>query len=311
MGTRQFGTLRRVEARGAMRCWLGRMPWVFGWLLVLGTAFGAPPSTDQIRCWIRQLGSNDFAICTEASRKLGDAGDAAIESLLVSASKADAEVAWRATGVLEQIAVHGNEKTLRRVTEGLEALTRRGKPGIDGIVGQLQARQARLQRERAVVAIRSLGGRFEGEEKTPVSPATKAFAASRGNESGLEPPPDVPDAQSTSTVEPSEAAGVGFIGDAYISPEFFNGTENREPELVLTIGEQWRGGDAGLAALLDLGSIVTLRFHEAPLTDAALEQLAALPQLRSVEVEGCHFSAEALNALRQRQPRMRIIIDGK
>jgi hypothetical protein len=294
-----------------MHYWLGRMPWAFGWLLFLGTAFGAPPSADQIRCWIRQLESHDFAICAEASRKLGDAGDAAVEPLLVSAGKADPEAAWRATGVLQQIAWHGNEKTLRRVTEGLEGLTRGGTPSIDGVVRQLQTRQARLQRERAVLSLRSFGGRFDGDEKMPVALAGKASAASRGNEIPLEPPPEVPAGQSTSTVEPSESAGIGFIGDAYMSPEFFNGEENREPELVLTIDEQWRGGDAGLAALFDLGSSVRLRFKRAPLTDAALEQVAALPQLQSVEVEGCAFSAEALNALRQRRPGTQVVVDRK
>lgn len=311
MGTRGWGTLRRMEVRGSMYNWLGRMPWAFGWFFFLGTAFGAPPSADQICRWIRQLEARDFAVRAEASQKLGDAGDAALAPLLTSTAKADAETAWLAAGVLEQIALHGNESTLRRVTEGLEALSRGGNPGIDGIVGQLQTRQARLQRERAVRTIRSLGGRFEGDEKAPVTPATKVFAASRDNDRALEPPPEISAGQPTSTVEPTESAGIGFVGDAYISPEFFNGAENKEAELVLTIGEQWRGGDAGLAALLDLGSRVRLRFQHAPLTDAALKQIAAIPHLQSVEVEGCHFSAEALNALRQCQPRMQIVIDGK
>src|SRR5262249_14671334 len=147
-------------------------------------------------------------------------GDAAVAPLLTSAGKADAETVWLATGVLEQIALRGSENTLRCVTEGLEALSRRGNPGIDGIVGQLQTRQARLQRERAVLTIRSLGGRFEGDEKAPVTPATKIFAAPQDNDRASEPPPEIFAGQPTSTVESSESAGIGFIGDAYISPEF-------------------------------------------------------------------------------------------
>ena len=311
MGTRRWATLRRLDARGSMRNWLGRMPWAVGWLLFLGIAFGAPPSVDQIRCWIHQLESRDYAIRAEASRKLGDAGDVAVEPLFVRAGKADTEAAWLATGLLEQIALHGNESTLRRVTEGFEALSRCGKPGFDSIVGELQARQARLSRERVVMTIRSLGGKFEGDEKTPVAPATKFHAASRDSDRALEPPPETPAGQPTSTVEPSEPAGSGFIGDAYVSPEFINGIENKEPELLITIDDQWRGGDAGLAALLELGSSMKLRFQHAPLSDAALEQVAALPQLQSVEFEGCHFSADAVDALRQRQPRAQIVVDGK
>src|SRR5262245_39512583 len=311
MGTPHCEMLQLVEARGSMHYWLGRMPWAFGWLLFLGTALGAPPSADQIRCWIRQLESHDFAICAEASRKLGDAGDAAVAPLLASAGKGDAEAAWRATGVLEQIALHGDEKTLRCVTEGLEALSRRGKSGVDGLVGQLQTRQARLQRERAVSTIRSLGGRFEGDEKAPATPGIKALAVASDDASGLEPPPEIRAGQSTTATDPPEVVVFGFIGDAYVSPELFTGEENKDAELVITIDEQWRGGDAGLAALLNLGSSLRLRFQHAPLSDAALEQIAALPHLQAVEVEGCRFSAEALHALRQRQTQTRIVVDGK
>jgi hypothetical protein len=310
MWTRFCGTWQRVEARESMHFWFGRMPWAFGWLLLLASAVAAPPSADQIRCLIGQLQSPDFAICAVASRKLVDGGDVAVDALLASAGKADAEGSWRATGVLEQIAQHGNEKTLRRITEGLEALSRSGKPGYDGVVSQLQTRQARLQRERAVMTIRSLGGWFDGDETHVATPGVKSAPRSHGGNPALQPPPEFPAEQAGSAAEPA-SSGIGFIGDAYVSPEFVNGTESKEPELVLTIDEHWRGGDAGLAALLELGSIVKLQFQQAPLSDVALEQVAALPQLQSVEIEGCHFSAEALDALRQRQPRVQIVVDGK
>jgi len=293
-----------------MRSWLGRMPCAFSWLVFLGSALGAPPSCDQIRCWIRQLDSHDFAIYAEASRNLTDAGDAAVERLLGTAGNADAETAWRARGVLEQIALHSNESTLRHITAGLEDLAREGKPGFDSMVSQLQTRQARLQRERAVATIRSLGGRFEGDAKAPALFAPKSDLAAGTGQSAPEPPPEVPANQAASTVE-STTAGIGLIGDAYVSPEFITGVETKESELVLTIDENWRGGDAGLAALLDSGSIVRLRLQRAPLTNAALEQIAAIPQLQTVELEGCQFSAEGLNRLRQRQPRTQIVVHGK
>lgn len=293
-----------------MHSWLGRMPWAFGWLVFLGSALGAPPSCDQICGWIRQLESHDFAVYAEASRNLANAGDAAVEKLLASAGNANAETAWRASGVLEQIALHGNESTLRRITAGVEELAREGKPGLDGMMSQLQTRQARLQRERAVATIRSLGGRFEGDTKAPAPFAPKSDFAAGAGLSAPEPPPEVPLDPPLSKVE-SITAGVGLIGDAYVSPEFITGTESKEPEFALTIDENWRGGDAGLAALLELGSILRLRLQRASMTNAALEQLAAIPQLHSVELEGCQFSAEALNRLRQRQPRTQIVVHGK
>jgi hypothetical protein len=287
------------------------MPWAF-WVLLFGTALGAPPSVDQIRCWIGQLDSHDFAVCAEASRNLADAGDAAVEALLSSAGKADAEAAWRATGVLEQIALRGNECILRRVTIGLQELARGGKPGFEGIVEELQTRQARLQREHAVATIRSLGGRFEADEKATAPLVAKSASAAHGDSKGaVEPPPEATGEQSVSTAPLSIPVGVGFIGDAFVSSEFLDGTERQEPESVITIDDQWRGGDAGLAALHDLGNTVRLRFQRAPLTDAALEHIASIPQLQSVEMEDCRFSAEALAKLREWQPRTQIVVRGK
>jgi hypothetical protein len=293
-----------------MHYWLGRMPWAFGWLLAVATAFGAPPSVDQIRAWLRQLESHDLAVCAEASRNLSDAGDTAVDALLCTVGKADAEAAWRATGVLEQIALQGNDSTLRRVTAGFKELADRGRPGLDGIIGQLQTRQARLQREQAVAKIRSLGGRFDGDEKAAAPLASRSGSTAPSSQSAVEPPPEIPAGQPVSAVELSTLTGIGLIGDPYVSPEFVVGVESKEPEVVLTIDEHWRGGDAGLASLLDLGNVIKLRFRRAPLTDAALEQVAAIAQLQSVEFEDCQFTAAAVKRLQERQPRTQILVHG-
>ncbi len=304
------------EARTPMRSWLGRMPCVFIWFAFIGTslfgtALGVPPSADQMRCWIGQLGSRDFVVNAEATRNLAAAGDAAVESLLASAGKSDAEAAWRATTVLEQIALQGNESTLRKITAGLEELTRRGKPGFEGFVEELQARQSRLQRERAVSTIRSLGGRFESDEKAPALSVAIFASSTHGDPSSLEPPPESPVGQPVLAVESSTPTGGSFIGDAYVSPEFVNGREDKEPVFQLMIDEHWRGGDAGLAALLELGSVMKVRFQRAPLTDAALDQLATVAHLQSAEFECCHFSVKAIERLRQRQPLTQIVVHEK
>ncbi len=293
-----------------MRTWLGRMPWAFGWLLILATAAAAPPGANQIRCWIRQLDSQDLAVCANASRSLRDAGDAALDALLTTAGTGDAAAALRATEILEQIAAHGSERTLYRVIAGLEQMAERGKPGFHGIIEQLHTREARLQRERAVAMIRSLGGQFEDNDKVREQLSSKSTSEVENSQIALQPPPEIPAAESASTATLTNVSGVGLIDEAYVSPEFSKGIEPKDPELMLTIDEQWRGGDAGLAALLDLGSVVKLRLSRAPLTDAALDQIAAIPQLQSIEFDGCRFSPEAVNRLRQRQPRTHIGIDG-
>jgi hypothetical protein len=277
--------------------------------------FGAPPSADQLRCWIRQLSSDDFAVRAEASRNLLASGDVAVDVLTATVEKAGPEAARRAATVLEQIALHGNEGTVRHVAAGLRQSARHDQVAFDGIIKELETRQARLQRERAVLTIRSLGGRFDGDEKVtspPVHAETKAHPLPFvGLPSALEPPPEVLADEIVPAANSSGSTGVGFIADAFASPEFVNGSESKEAELFLTIDENWRGGDAGLAALHELGGINTLRLRRAPLSNAGLAHVAALPQLQTLEIECCHFSAEALAKFRQRQPRTHVSVNAK
>jgi hypothetical protein len=136
------------------------------------------------------------------------------------------------------------------------------------------------------------------------------------------PPPDLP---------PSETApaGAGFavptIGDAYIpevpiEPEIpmglgpapnLNQHEAAKVDDTLIIDETWRGGDAGLISLCGLPGIKSLTIKNAPLTDAALDYIATLPNLKVLKIESTTFSARALAKLQRQRPIEIIIARGQ
>jgi hypothetical protein len=145
-----------------MRSFPGRM------LSVIFVAWGlsaiaaaAPPPPQQLAQWVRDLDAERYAVRETASRRLAAAGDAAIDVLAAAAEKGSPESAWRASAILEQIALEGSETTLLRVTAALEQLSR-NKPRLATTVGELRARQTKMRRDRAAVRIRSLGGKLTG-----------------------------------------------------------------------------------------------------------------------------------------------------
>ncbi len=62
----------------------------------------AKPTKEQIAQWVRQLGDDDFTTREAASKKLYEAGQASESALQEAAGSADAEVARRATEILDK-----------------------------------------------------------------------------------------------------------------------------------------------------------------------------------------------------------------
>lgn len=91
--------------------------------------------------------------------------------------------------------------------------------------------------------------------------------------------------------------GVGLGGG------FVAGGDEAEPTAALTLDHNWRGGDAALSVLKDLPEIRELALQDATLTDEALDQIALLPKLNSLQVRGSSkLTARGLWKLRQRHP---------
>jgi hypothetical protein len=316
-----------------MKTWLGRMPLAVGWLFLIATVAGAPPSADQIRLWVSQLDADDFAAREVAGRNLVAAGEAAIEALTAGISSGSPEAVWRASSALEQIALGGDEATLKRVADVLQQLSHQGKSDLAGVIKDVYSKQSRIRQERAVAKIRALGGKFDGDEPAGVPPIQLniqqpgGIAALNVVLKGVEgllndlppaaeaplpdPPPDLPPDEVLPRAEaPLPAVGEVLIADAFAPPLAAEAGATNEAEASLTIDEDWRGGDAGLAALRDLPLLRSLSLRRAPLTDAALEQIAALPQLQSLDIEGTPISGKLLSIVRQKRPELRIFARG-
>jgi membrane-associated protease RseP (regulator of RpoE activity) len=108
-----------------------------------------------------------------------------------------------------------------------------------------------------------------------------------------------------------EADAMAFFGPA-IAFDAFPGAEAAEPgaSMGLSLDANWRGGDAGLAAVADLPEITVVSISQATIGDKGLEQLAKLPRLRSLTITQTEFSADVLRALHRAKPAMSLFCQG-
>ncbi|HEY2415677.1 MAG TPA: hypothetical protein VGI40_25765 [Pirellulaceae bacterium] len=288
---------------------LGRMPWAIGWLFCASFVFisivGAnPPSADELALLVRQLGAADFAARESAAAQLSSAGEAAIGPLVNSICSDDPEAAWRATTTLQQIAVAADASRYARIAAVLRQENELRGDKLTALITDVGTRRATQRRNMAHEQIRAFGGRFGGDE--PETP----LAASKQTDVLLPaPPPDLP----SEGQEPNAAAAVQtpvLIADAYVSPLLSRDVLNAPPRESLTIDENWRGGDEGLVPLCDLPDLSALNLSRAPLTDAALDTIAQMPAIQSLEIEDMPFSPAALTKFRTRQPRARVVARG-
>ena len=94
---------------------------VAAWMAVASASYAQRPTPERIRDWLTQLDAEDYAAREEATRQLTAAGETGIDALAEGVNSASPEVAWRASESLQQIAIDGNEATLKRVVAALEA----------------------------------------------------------------------------------------------------------------------------------------------------------------------------------------------
>jgi hypothetical protein len=301
-----------------MNARLGRMPWALGWLVLSTIAcvaltawipltarqcYAAQPD-EGIAVWIRQLDGEHFASRELAAVHLAGVGEAAIEPLIDCIRGKRPEAAWRAAEVLTQIALRSNDHIYGNI---LTALSR----PIDGpdhklmaLTNEVKTQRIAYRRTVALEKIRSHGGRFSSDlaqvpVELPAKPTDIPLPA---------PPPDLPAEDLTAQPEQTlvQQAPV-LIADAYVSPLLDAEVATKECGESLTIDQNWRGGDAGLSPLCDLPELCVVSLNRAPLTDAALDTIAQLPAIQSLEIEDMSFSSAALKKFSQRQPRTRVV----
>ncbi|MFK8113678.1 MAG: PDZ domain-containing protein [Rubripirellula sp.] len=70
------------------------------------------PSAEELRLWVKQLGSNRFSVRERASRRLMDAGPLAVEPLVDGIRANNIEARMRGLGVLRDLAMQDNDQAV-------------------------------------------------------------------------------------------------------------------------------------------------------------------------------------------------------
>lgn len=123
----------------------------------------AKPSPTQLQAWLAELDSDSYDVREAAAAKLFQAGPAAVDVLAGGIMSESAEIAWRSGSSLEQIALGGDEKTLARITNILDSLSIKGKPGLKTMAAEMHLRQKHFRHDRAVVSLKQNGAIFADE----------------------------------------------------------------------------------------------------------------------------------------------------
>jgi hypothetical protein len=266
--------------------------------------FAVPPAASPIDRWVMELGSDAFAVREAAAANLISGGEPNIQPLLNCMLNGSPEAAWRAASVLQQIADRSDQVTFGRIVTLLERQSDQNQK-IDRLIAELTRKRVAYRRGVALAKIRSLGGRFGGENEPQVvaSPPSKIPSP--------DPPPELPSAEAIPDGQfITPTATETLIADAYVSPLLVNELPAALGGESLTIDQNWRGGDDGLVPLCDVPELSVLSLNRAPLTDAALETIAKMPAIQSLEIDNTPFSTAALNRFRQRQPQTRVLARG-
>jgi hypothetical protein len=295
-----------------MNARLGRMPWALGWLVLSAICWvsqatrlcTAAPPAEEIRALIAQLGGEDFTARETAAVRLASAGETAIAPLIDCIRSNNPEAAWRASDALVQLAVNSNDQQYVKLLTALDCQPGGSCNKLAALTNEIKTQRTAHRRTLALEKIRSHGGRFSSDlalvpVELPAKPTDIPLPA---------PPPDLPAEDLTAQPEQTlvQQAPV-LIADAYVSPLLDAEVATKECGESLTIDQNWRGGDAGLSPLCDLPELCVLSLNRAPLTDAALDTIAQLPAIQSLEIEDMSFSSAALKKFSQRQPRTRVV----
>jgi hypothetical protein len=116
---------------------------------------------------IAQLGAEEFAVREDAVHRLLQLGPPAVPALELAAENDNPDAAQRALVLLERLFVNGCLSTADDAEQALERLTTSSAPATSRRALTALASHQRLREQRAVAAIRELGGKVEYEEIDP------------------------------------------------------------------------------------------------------------------------------------------------
>ncbi len=145
-------------------------------LIVAGSAWGAEPligtaapdpqtpavpTASSLPRQLLQLGDPDYYVREQAIAAITAAGSDAIDPLIQTATKGSAEVAARAAHALENLFLSKDPDVADRADDALEQLADSDNPRTAMRAEAILSRHQQLREQRAVEAIRALGGKVQ------------------------------------------------------------------------------------------------------------------------------------------------------
>jgi hypothetical protein len=205
----------------------------------------APVSAEQLQTWLAELDSDSFDVREAAAHKLAQAGPAAVDVLANGVVSESAEIAWRSGAALERIALTGDEKTLARITNVLDKLSVKGKPGLRTMAAEMHIRQKHFRHDRAVASLKQNGAVFAGDGMElgggPIFIGGGPIAVAAGPVM-IEEVEDV--VEIVPAIEPEPAVpDDGVLG--FLSRLFGKSKASEEPEPAILVGRGGFGGGGG------------------------------------------------------------------
>ncbi len=235
------------------------------------------------------LYQGDFAARQRATRELLAQGNAAIDTALVAALSADAEVRRRGEYLLTRFTLGNSRETRQQIREGLVQLGAKRPESASQVklIGkQLQSisiKAAKLEIERHGGTVRDA----RDVDDSDAGPFTVSIGKTwRGDEKALATLVDLEEIYSLTFTE-SSLSDRGMQEIAKL------------PSLTMLILNRTRVTDTGMAMLPASLNLKLLSMAYLPITDNGIKNLAAFPDLMILDLSGSRITNEGLPHLKK------------
>lgn len=324
--------MRKLAAAGA------------GWIVVLAglAAAGqtpqakAPAAREELRKFARDLGDPAFGTRELATRRLIEAGSAAVEPVAEAAETSDVEVVNRAVRVLKKLAQGNDAAAKRAAIRALQRLSESPYPAAKNeairVRGTVLSHLKRIESlggvlgfddDAEVVRAEIVGGRFTDRDTFLLLQLPRlrelAFRDSNLSDNGVRPLRTMPG------LERLEFKSCGNLTDLALSnlAQLTNLREVRFsdcrhltgaglrhlsglPKLDTLALARGQATEEGLRHLQRLARLEKLSLADTDLGDAGLGLLEKLPGLRELNLSGTRVSKEGIERLQKALPQCQV-----
>jgi len=228
----------------------------------------APEAAEQIAAWVRQLSADRFAERELATQKLIEAGRDSIAPVVEAVQAKDPETIERGLHVLRQLGLSDDEATEDAARMALEKLAANEDLRASRRAKNTLAHLNELRQDRAIAAIRKLGGvveestvnRFVGVWQVSTTYDVTIDESWKGGKRGLKYIRWLPDLRM-----------VTFRGEQ-VQSDWLASIAGLDKLSAVELNRT-NVGDAGMEAITELPNLRQLSVKYSPITDAAVDNL--------------------------------------